>query len=273
MVAAASIAIAVLAGCVIGFASGTVGGGGAIIAVPILVYLLGQTPIQATTASLIIVGITALAGARYAYRLGNVMLVDGLGFGAASVVGAIGGSMLSHRVSPKVLMLSFAAVLIVTAVTMMLRLFRRKEAVFKDLPPMVTFRPFSLDGGRMIRLIATATLVGMLTGFLGVGGGFLIVPAMTLVLGLDMKRAVGTSLVAQCVAIAAAMTTRVIENPPGLKPDATIVGLMTAFAVIGAMVGAGVAHRANSRQLSIGFAILVAVVAIYTCTKAGLSLL
>ena len=116
-----SLAIAVVAGLLIGLSLGALGGGGSVLAVPVLVYALGQSAGQATTGSLVVVGVTSLVGAVTAQRAGNVLLGRGVAFGAVAVGGAAGGASLSGLVAEPVLMATFAGLLVVVAVVMAVR--------------------------------------------------------------------------------------------------------------------------------------------------------
>lgn len=251
------IIIAVVAGLLIGFSMGTVGGGGAILAVPVLVYGLHQSPLQATTGSLIVVGATAVLGAVIAGRQGRLNLKQGLVFGATAIVGSSLGAWTAHFVPETILMACFAALMVVTAVTMVRRLVvgRATDAETDERQ------------SRLL-LVVLATVVGFLTGFLGVGGGFMIVPALTLVLGVSMRKASGTSLVVIAISCAAALVTRLVSAPDHVQPHWPSIAVLTGVAVVGLGLGAALARKANNRQLSIGFAVLVCGVALYTLSQA-----
>lgn len=261
------IVIAVLAGLAIGFSMGTVGGGGAILAVPVLVYALGQSPLQATTGSLIVVGVTGALGTLLAHRHARLDIGQGLVFGAAAVVGSSVGALAAHWVAPEVLMACFAVLMVVVAVTMVRKIVRTpKGAAAREPRPVWSQGRF--DWPQVAKVCGVATVVGLLTGFLGVGGGFLIVPALTLVLGVPMWRAAGTSLMVITISCATALVTRLVSAPAGVQPQWTTIGLLAGFAVVGLLVGDAVAAKANNRQLSIGFAVLVCAVAVYTASQA-----
>ncbi len=194
---------AVVAGAFIGLSLGALGGGGSILAVPVLLAL-GQTASQATTGSLVVVGVTSLAGAVTAYRAGNVLLARGVTFGAVAIGGAVLGAHASAAVPEPVLLAAFSALMLVVAGLMTARQLRsrrgRSAGAHADRPrlddPIITFRPtFMCQCPRALKVLVTATTVGLLTGFLGVGGGFLVVPALVLALALPMGYAAGTSLV------------------------------------------------------------------------------
>ena len=210
-----TLAIILVAGALIGLSLGALGGGGSILTVPVLVYGLGQSAAQATTGSLIVVGVTSLAGAVTAYRSGKVLLTRGLAFGAVAIGGAAAGAKASGLVSGPVLLAAFAALLLVVAGVMAARQLRSRRgqpgqrAAGRIDDPIITFSPsFACQCPRALKVLAAATVVGLLTGFLGVGGGFLVVPALVLALGLPMGYAIGTSLVVITITSAAALAVR-----------------------------------------------------------------
>ncbi len=254
----------------IGLSLGALGGGGSILAVPVLVYLLDQTPAQSTTGSLVVVGVTSLLGAATAYRSGDVLLWRGIGFGGVAIAGAAVGSVAATLVSPEVLMASFAALMLVVAIAMVVRLVRHGRRADGDASestePIISFSPtFQCRCPLAMKVLATATVVGLLTGFLGVGGGFLVVPALMLVLSTPIRYAVGTSLVVITVTSAAALVVRVGS---AAHPDWILVAALTTASAVAAVVGARLAKRVDTRHLSMAFTALVLVVAVYTATQA-----
>ncbi len=266
--------VAAVAGLLIGLSLGALGGGGSILAVPVLVYLLGQSPVAATTASLLIVGISALTGAFAAHRRRNVYVGRGLAFAAVGTVGAALGATWSVLVDPNLLLVLFAALMLVVAAVMLVRQLRGGGGPTRSEPfdePIVTFRPrFRCDCPRAIRFAVTALAVGVLTGFLGVGGGFLVVPALVLALSLEMPVAVGTSLLVIAVNSAAALVVR-LGN--GVALDWVPVLILTAGAIVGSLLGARVASRLPARTLGIAFAVLLVAVAVYTGVRSVPALL
>ncbi|MEQ7846696.1 sulfite exporter TauE/SafE family protein [Nocardioides kribbensis] len=268
---------ALLAGALIGLSLGALGGGGSILAVPVLVYLLGQSPAQATTGSLVVVATTSLAGAVAAARSGHVLLARGVAFGAVATGGAVLGAKASAHVDDDVLLAAFAALMLLVGALMAVRLVRRpgdgpSHAARPALDdPILTFSPtFACACPRALKVLLTATLMGGLTGFLGVGGGFLVVPALLLALALPLPYAAGTSLVVITITSAAALATRAGVGP---APDWGLVLALTAASALTAVVGARLADRVDTRRLSAAFTALVLAVAAYTATRALPSLL
>jgi uncharacterized membrane protein YfcA len=188
-------------GLAIGLSLGLVGGGGSILAVPVLVYVLGEGVKQATTASLLIVGATALLGALDHARCGRVRWRTDLAFGAAGALGSLGGTALNRLASADAILFLFALLLLAAAYGML-----RRPALDEGTQTESHGRaPWS-------RVAPAGLAVGALTGLFGVGGGVLIVPALVLVLGLPMRAAVGTSLLVIALT-SAAQAARRLRRP------------------------------------------------------------
>ena len=278
-----TLLLAAVAGAFIGLSLGALGGGGSILAVPVLVYALGQSPAQATTGSLVVVGVTSLIGAVTAHRAGNVKLARGVGFGALAIGGAAIGAKASALVPEAVLLAAFSALMLLIGGLMAVRQLRARSVRVLVTPdgeivetpeparvtvddPIITFSPtFGCECPQALKVLITATIVGLLTGFLGVGGGFLVVPALLLALALPMEYAAGTSLVVIALTSAAALAVRA---GVGVAPDWGIILVLTAFSAVGGFYGARLAHRVDSRRLSAAFTVLVVLVAIYTAARA-----
>lgn len=260
--------LAALAGVLIGLSLGALGGGGSILAVPVLVYLLGEGPTEATTGSLVVVGATSLLGAVSAHRAGKVLAMRGVVFGVVAIAGAFAGAKASLLVRPEVLIAAFAALLLLVGSLMAWRLAGHEQpgasAAAEEKAPIVSWRPFAVDSRRALGVLLTATAVGLLTGFLGVGGGFLVVPALLLALSLPMHYAAGTSLVVITITSAAALSVRVGQGP---QPDWWPVLLLTLVSATFAVIGARVASRIDARRLQAGFTGLVLLVAVYTAVR------
>src|ERR1019366_1785440 len=243
--------LAVLAGLLIGLSLGALGGGGSILTVPALVYLLGQSPPQATTASLLVVGIAAVVGAAAHARAGRVRLRTGAIFGVLGIAGSYAGSRASAAVPADVLLAGFGLLMLAVAAVMIAR--RRGQGPAR--------RAAAPTGGtrHTILAAAAATGVGLITGFFGVRGGFV------LVLGFDMPTAAGTSLVVIAVNSAAALAARAGHG--SLTLNWALVGAFTAAAVIGVLAGGRLARRASPQPLSAAFTALIVAVAGYTLTR------
>lgn len=270
-----TLIVALVAGAIIGLSLGALGGGGSILAVPVLVYLLGQTAGQATTGSLVVVGVTSLMGAVTAHRAGHVLLGRGVAFGVVAIGGAVLGARASALVSDEVLLASFSALMLLVGGAMAWRRWRGRAAISEGPPtlddPIISFSPtFACDCPRAVKVLVTATSVGLLTGFLGVGGGFLVVPALLLALALPMRHAAGTALVVITITSAAALAVRA---GVGATPDWTLVAALTATSAVGAVAGARLADRVDASRLSAAFTALVLAVALGTAGQAVPALL
>ncbi|MFQ6851368.1 sulfite exporter TauE/SafE family protein [Streptomyces sp. 35M1] len=238
-----ALVLALIAGAVIGLALGALGGGGSVLAVPALIYLLGFTPAAATTASLIIVAATS-ATALYAHtRDGHVAWKAGSLFAAAGIIPAYLTGAASGHVADAVLTIAFAVIAALAAVRM--------------------FRPSTSEPAGRTRAGKAAGAgagLGAVTGFLGVGGGFLAVPALVGVLGLTMRRAVGTSLLVITVNSLAALTARA-GSGGGL--DWALIGPFTGAAILGAWDGKRLSAKVSGDGLQKVFAGVLLAVAVF----------
>lgn len=243
-------------GVLIGLLLGLVGGGGSILTVPILVYVIGLGVHEATATSLVIVGLTALSGAIPHARAGRVQLATALPFGGTGIAGAFAGTWLNARVSGPVILLLFGGLMLVVAARMGLG--RAAAPVERD----------RAAGHRRGIVLAAGLAVGLMTGFFGVGGGFLIVPALVLALGLPMRLAVGTSL----VVIAINSGAGVLAHLRGGGFDVAIALLFVVGGFAGGILGGRLAGRIDETRLGRGFAVLVALVAIYLIARNAVAL-
>ncbi len=255
-------------GLLIGLALGALGGGGSILTVPALVYLLGQAPRTATAGSLLIVGVTSLVALVPHARAGRVRFAQGLAFGALGTAGSFGGSALATHVAPQVLLTAFAGLMLVVATLMLLRSLRPGAGTAHQDPTtaaILTLHPLTCACPRLAKVVVTATVVGLLTGFFGVGGGFVLVPALVLALAFPMPVAVGTSLLVIAVNSATALTARISSG--GGHFDWPLVAGFTAAAVVGSLLGGRVTARVQPRHLTAAFGVLLVAVAVYTAAR------
>ena len=238
--------VVVLLALLIGASLGLIGGGGAILTVPALVHAGGFTPRDAIVASLIIVGVAATAGALLHWRLGTLDVAVAGWFGGLGALGAMVGARLGRLVPTAWLMAAFAVIAVAAGLTLMSRYGLVVRPAARSHPSLV---------------VSTALGVGLLTGLLGVGGGFIIVPALALVLRLPMARAVGTSLAVIAMNCAAGLTTAAVA----LDADRMIVtGVFATLALTGTLIGAHSASRARPDALRRVFGLLVVAVGVYT---------
>ncbi len=232
----------------IGLSLGLIGGGGSILTVPILVYFLVVDPHAAVGMSLAVVGATCLLGSFLHWRSGNVNFSTGLLFGISGIVGALLGSPLTKLVSAKALLLIFGVLMLLVGASM---IWRRKYAA-KDTE-IETGAAHSVQGA------LAGFGVGVLTGFLGVGGGFLIVPALVFFGGLSIKKAIGTSLFVIFLNCVAGLVGHMGSNEFGWQITAAVI----ALAVTGAAAGTLLSNRFSAQRLQGMFAVLILAVAAF----------
>ncbi len=244
--------IGLILSAAIGLSLGLIGGGGSIITVPVLVYVLGIPAHEAVGMSLAVVGATSLVGAFLHYRKGNLELRTGLTFGAAGVVGAFLGTPLTHLFSSQVLLLTFASLMLVVAVMMLTKKSSAEIEIETKEKSTSVWKALLAGFG-----------VGVLTGFLGVGGGFLIVPALVMVGGLAIKEAIGTSLLVIFLNCVAGLAGHLSYG--GFDLRLTI--LVTILAVGGTILGTILSHRLAAQRLQKSFAFFVLAVAIFLFVK------
>jgi uncharacterized membrane protein YfcA len=238
--------LALVVGFGIGGLLGMLGGGGSILTVPALVYLMGQTPQAAVTTSLAIVGANSLIGAFFHRAQGTLNWRVALMFGGAGMITSYLAAGISTRISPLVLMVMFALLMLMVGAM----LIRKKSAPHQQQPQQPLPRWKVLAGG---------ALVGLLTGLLGVGGGFLIVPALVMLLGLPMHHAVGTSL----VVIAMNSTAGFLGHLHDLSLDFTLVSVFISAGIVGTFAGTRLGRRIDAQTLHRAFGLLVIALAIY----------
>ena len=272
-------------GFLIGLSLGALGGGGSILAVPALVYAAGQDPKAATTTSLVLVTITALIGIIPHWRAGHVRLAAGTVFGLAGIGGSLIGSAWNEAVDADVLLLAFSVLMLVAAYAMWRRLQKqaapapqapaaRSAGAAAASPERLSTDPddataIRLDLATAVKVVIAGSFIGLLTGFFGVGGGFVIVPALVLALGFSMPDAVGTSLIVIAVNSTVALTTRL---PSGSIEWATVIPF-TIASLIGVFVGSRLASTRDPSFLQRWFVILLVIVAVYTATSSLIALL
>ncbi len=258
-------------GFLIGVSLGALGGGGSILAVPVLVFVAGQEPQAATTTSLGVVGLAALAGMGDHGRAGRVRVGVGLVFGLAGVGGSLAGSALNHRLDPDVLLVAFAALTVLAAWRMMTacptctRLGEQRSTDASTGVTVVT--RLRADPVTIAKVVGAGTVVGFFTGLFGVGGGFIIVPALTLLLGFAMPEAIGTSLLVIAVNCAVALGARIGD---GVEWRVTLP--FAAASLAGVLTGSRISDRLPARTMLRWFSGLLVAVAAYTAVNAVVAL-
>lgn len=292
-------------GLLIGLALGALGGGGSILTVPALVYVLGEPARAATTESLAIVGIAAAAGAMAHARTGHVRWGPGVAFGLAGVAASYAGTAVNGRVDANVLLLAFAGLMAAAGVAMAIRRPAPDSRACDPVPAQRTSsaaipRPHlalgsgagatatllraptqiieATAGGRApavrraadgtVMIVVAGLAVGFLTGFFGVGGGFVIVPALVMGLGYRMPEAVGTSLLVIAVNSAAALSARIGH----VTFHWSLLVPFALAALAGSLTGRRVADAVAPARLSRAFTVMMFAVAGFMALRSGLAL-
>lgn len=230
--------IGLILAAVVGLALGLLGGGGSVLAVPIFVYLLGYGAKEAVAMSLAVVGVTSLVAAVGHWRAGNVNLRMVATFGPVAMVGTYAGARLATLVSGAFQLTALAVVMLASAVFML----RGSSSQLTEAP-----RPGAM---RLGPIVGEAMLVGVMTGFVGVGGGFLVVPALVLLAKVEMRVAIGTSLavIALSAGVGFAGYLGEVEVPW------LFMGAFAGIATVGAVGGSRVAYLVPQHVLRRGFA-------------------
>ena len=242
--------LAAILSFLIGLSLGLLGGGGSILTLPILVYVLDVEPRTAIAMSLLVVGITSTSGALIHARGGRVRYRTGLVFGATAMAGAYAGGQVAHFLPASVLLTAFAAVMLVTSAAMM----RGRRA---PRPAGVPAEP------EVAKVLAIGAVVGTVAGLIGAGGGFLIVPALALFGGLAMPEAVGTSL----MVIAMQSFAGFAGHAGHVHLDVRLTLVVSASAVAGSLVGTQLGRGLSPEHLRRGFAWFVLAMALFLLTK------
>ena len=256
-----------LASSVIGISLGLIGGGGSILTVPVLVYLFNVDPVLATAYSLFIVGLSSLVGAFPKYKAGMIDLKTALVFGVPSIIAvfltrkvlvpAIPATLFEVAgisVTKALAMMILFAVLMVAASVSMIR-DKKKDEVDSNEPRVFNYPMILLEGA----------VVGVLTGLVGAGGGFLIIPALVMLSKLPMKQAVGTSLLIIAAKSLIGFTGDVMENADQM--DWTLLSVVTGLAIIGIFIGNQLSKKIDGAALKKGFGWFVLVMGIYIIIK------
>lgn len=240
-----TILFGLLLGALVGGVLGLVGAGGAILAVPGLVAVLGLSATAATTSSTIIVGSAALAGVLRRRNTGTVDVKVGLTFSAVGIIGTFIGTLLLKVIPENAVLILFALLMFGAGYAMCCR----------DTPEPKMAKP------KWYLVIIAATVVGILTGLLGIGGGFLIVPALILFLKMPTKIAAGTSLVAITAnsILAFALRYEFWDQIPVAE-----VTVFTISAIAASLILSPIAGKLNAKVLQKSFSVLIFIVAFYT---------
>ena len=262
-------------GFLIGLSLGALGAGGSVLAVPVLVYAAGEGARAATATSLVVVGLAAAVGMVAHHRAGRVRVGIGIGFGLAGVGGSIAGSEVNRHLDPNLLLLAFAALVVLAAWRMVVgcptctgigeqkQLLRSAAGGDRGGGRVAILH--RLDTTAAAGLLAAGTGIGFLTGLFGVGGGFVIVPALTLLVGLNMPEAIGTSLLVIAINSISALSARLATG--GIDWAVTVPFAVSA--VVGVLSGKRLAMRLDAERSLRWFAAVLVAVGLYTAVRAG----
>jgi uncharacterized protein len=244
--------LALFCGFLIGALVGTVGGGGAILALPVMVYILDQGVSPASTASLIVVTLAAAVGAGAQARHGRVCWRIAAWFAGPAAIGAYLGTIANAAIAPRVLVLCFIPVMLAAAALTYVRAGRGREAAEKTgtVCPMPHLARASFSG----------LVVGLMTGFFGVGGGFLIVPVLTTLFAVPMRRAIATSLMIIGLTGLVALSAHLAR---GATPAWELTAVLAGAVALGSLAGTSFGSRLSPALLARVFAIAVTVVAVF----------
>ncbi len=247
-----TLTLALVLGVAVGILLGLLGGGGSILAVPVLVYALGMDLSEAIPTSLLVIGVASATGAIPKVRAKLVEWRLAAIFAATGIVGTLVGSVLGRHLPEAAVMIGFAIVMIIAGA----RMLRSTD----DVGTACKTGSSGIDWRRCApRSIPTGFGVGVLTGLFGVGGGFLIIPALVLLLGIEMSVAVGTSL----VVIVANSAAGLIAQADGLGGNWALTATFAGAAIAGSLVAGKLSTRIDTDKLRTWFAYLVFAVAGY----------
>ncbi len=240
----------IAAGLAIGLLLGLTGGGGSILTVPLLVYVVGLDAKIAIVTSMLIVGVTSLAALLSHSRAGRVDWRTGFVFGVAGMAGAYSGGAIAQYIADAWLLLLFGAMMIGSGLAMLRRTCRGQSAdSAQNVPTVRGVRRVLVDGFG----------VGVVTGLVGAGGGFLVVPALALLGGLPMHTAIGTSLLVIAMNCTAGIASYALTSHVPLDVDSAAV--ISVFGIAGTVLGTRLARSISAVQLQRGFGVFVLLVA------------
>lgn len=251
-----------LASVLIGISLGLIGGGGSILTVPILVYLFGLEAQHATSYSLFIVGITAMTGAYRHYKLGNLEIKSGLAFALPSVLTLLLVRKIFLPALPTVLFSVGTTPVTKNALIMVVFALLMLAASWAMIKPSAEPQPNRTP--QYLSLALMGLTIGFVTGFLGAGGGFLIIPALLFFAGIPMKQAVGTSLLIISINSAIGFAGDAWGGAPINYP---LLFTISGIAMLGMLIGTQLSKKINGAQLKPIFGWFVLLMGVYILLK------
>jgi len=256
-------ALTILYGAVVGFSLGLTGGGGSVFAVPLLVYGLGLGAHRAVCASMVAVGTTAAAGAMQRLRTGEADVATALIVAFAGFIGAPVGAWFGRSLAEKWLLVLFAGIVVIVAFRMLFRAATPPnghaairpsltQMQTREAPGWQSWRQLPMAPGRAIALMSAGVLTGLLSGLLGIGGGFIIVPVLVIFRGLEIHRAIATSLFIIALVSISAVGSHLLA---GQRLPAGITALFAIGGVLGLRLGSMLGERLSGATLQNVFAV------------------
>ena len=247
-----SIVVGILS-VLMGLVMGLLGGGGSVLTVPLLVYVADQEPSSAIATSLLVVGVASGVSVIKHAKLGNVRPRLGVAFGVSAMIGAYIGGRAASLFSGQTLLVLFAALMLVAGIAMV----RPKK---QPAEPKASAEDKSLNWPLVV---VEAFVVGVVTGLVGAGGGFIIVPTLVLLTGIDMRSAVGTSL----LIISMKSFTGLAGHLAHADVNLELAAFVTVLAIAGALFGASLTARIKPAKLKRGFGVFVLIMAVFIVGK------
>lgn len=241
---------AIFGAVLIGVCLGLLGSGGSILTIPVLVYFVGHTEKAAIVEALAIVGIICLSGAIQRARAGQLDWPAALRFGPASIIGAYAGANVAVWIPGPVQLVALAAMMLAAAGSML-----RPPRLTPNVPaPRATWK-----------LAIPGFGVGLITGLIGIGGGFLIVPALVLFAGLSMNAAIGTSLALITLNCIIGFTTSiyVLREDPLVRIDPPTIAVFGAIGSVGVIIGRDIGKRLSQKTVKLIFAVFILLMAVW----------
>ncbi|KAF0208306.1 MAG: sulfite exporter TauE/SafE family protein [Actinomycetota bacterium] len=249
------LGLAIAIGLVSGFLSGQFGIGGGLITTPAIRLVLGQPAMIAVGTPLLVILPTAIAGALAYHRRGLVDTRSGILVGLSGALASVAGAFATRLVGGSTVMIVTAAVICYMAVDMLLLALRGSAARESETTSAISLAP---TRGLTLRFVVLGVITGLYSGFLGLGGGFIVVPALVRWFGFDIKKAIGTSLVVVAVlSIPGSITHIALGNV-----DLRLAGLLALGVIPGALLGAKVTLASGERTVKIAFSALLLVVGV-----------
>ena len=245
--------LAVLSGGIIGLLLGATGGGGSLIAIPLLVYVVGIPVQNATAMSLVVVGYSALFGAWQASRIGEVRGLAAVLFSSTGMIGAWLGAQGHRLVQGEVILLLFGMLMIGIGIATWHRGLVKPDTE-KEKGCAQQF-----STGCAIKAVSIGFAVGLLTGFFGIGGGFIIVPALLFVMGFPLRMAVGTSL----LIISLTSLGGIVGHLSVTSIDLVITALIIGGSLLGILGGGRLARVVSGSTLTKAFATLAGLIGLF----------